>query len=746
MATLLFQAIGGAIAGPIGSAIGAVAGTFLDRILIGGPKVRREGPRLSDLSVQNSSYGEALPLVYGTVRVAGNIIWSSGLIERRSDQTQGGKGGSVTTTTYSYFCSFAVAIAGHQIHDVQRIWADGKLMRLPDGTLLPGGSVRIYKGDEDQVPDPVLEAAVGISNAPAHRGMAYALFEDLPLADYANRIPNLTFEIKTSAGPITLSHIFTDVLARCDIRKVNITDGLAPVQGFAVARDSSARGVLESLAPLQAVSLSDQASVLTVAPVAHAAAVHQLEDQHLGAKSGSAAQLDTGDERRLSSVTSLPGEVQLRYSDPARDYQLNMQRARRLAAKAQPRQTVDLPVVMDANAAKQTAERWLARQWRERQTRHVRLSLTHANILPGQTIAFANAPSAYWLVQSVAIEDGGITLDLLPLSSADLRSEAVADEGVSIGQAPAVHGATTGYLLDVPVIETALPASPRVFAVAAGVSAGWRRATLWLSADGGQSYAQAANLSRASVMGKATTVLGAAPAHMWDERSTVDVALLSSSMELFSRPAASVLAGSNLAILGGELFQFRSAVPVGLNHYRLSGLLRGVRGSEAAIAAHMLDEAFVLLDPLPDISVTPPLTSVGQTLLGKFLSPGQVLGDVPAFSMLFHAQALRPLAPVHGKVQLLSNGNRTLMWTRRSRAGFDWIDGVDAPLGEDSERYRVAVFVSGIQKRSWDVVQPQAIYTAADQLADGAAAGTTMIRIAQVSASIGAGADLTFIY
>jgi hypothetical protein len=28
---------------------------------------------------------------------------------------------------------------------------------------------------------------------------------------------------------------------------------------------------------------------------------------------------------------------------------------------------------------------------------------------------------------------------------------------------------------------------------------------------------------------------------------------------------------------------------------------------------------------------------------------------------------------------------------RRSRIGWDWIDGVDAPLGEESERYQVTI-------------------------------------------------------
>src|SRR3546814_5037568 len=38
------------------------------------------------------------------------------------------------------------------------------------------------------------------ANVSAHRGLAYVVFEDLQLAEYANRIPNLTFEVAAEAG------------------------------------------------------------------------------------------------------------------------------------------------------------------------------------------------------------------------------------------------------------------------------------------------------------------------------------------------------------------------------------------------------------------------------------------------------------------------------------------------------------------------------------------------------------------
>jgi hypothetical protein len=741
MATLILQAIGSAIAGPIGAAIGAIAGTVIDRAIIGGPNVQREGPRLADLTVQNSSYGEAWPLTYGTVRIAGNIIWSNGLIERRSEQTQGGKSGSVTTASYSYFASFAVALAGREVADVKRVWADGKLLRTQDGTMLPGGQMRLYRGSEDQMPDALIEAAVGLDYAPAHRGAAYVVFDELPLADFANRIPNLTFEItaETNQSTTRLDIIVEDILARCNIRRREVAKELASLQGFVISREASGRSIIEALAPLQALSLSDNAGILAVTPVVHDAAVHVFNAGLLGADTASREADQSADERKLDPASNLPDEIQVRYADPLRDYQINLQRARRMTARTQIRQTIDLPAVLGADRAKQMAEQLLAKVWRERQKRHIRLSMAHVAVRPGETIRFSDRLYGYWLVQSAALEDGGVSIGLVPLSRADLASIAVADSGGIPNQNPAPHGPSLGYLLDVPPIENALPTAARLFAVAAGPSSGWRRTSLWLSTDQGQSYGPAATLSRATVMGSTTLPPGVAIPGIWDERSSIEVELLNADMQLLSRPEAAVLAGGNLALVGKELLHFRFATALSGQRYRLRGLLRGIRGTEDYIGDHALNEPFVLLDPLPDVFTVPPLAAVDQLLASKSLSPGQGLGDVAAQSILLRGAALRPLSPVHGRQGLLANGDRDIKWIRRSRGGFEWLDGIDAPLAESSEQYRLVIKVGADIRRTFDVSQPGWTYPANLAAADGVGLGVGFIEIAQLSAAIGAG-------
>ena len=55
--------------------------------------------------------------------------------------------------------------------------------------------MRVHRGDEDQPADPLIAAKQGPSGTPAYRGLAYVVFERLPLEAFGNRLPQLTFEV-----------------------------------------------------------------------------------------------------------------------------------------------------------------------------------------------------------------------------------------------------------------------------------------------------------------------------------------------------------------------------------------------------------------------------------------------------------------------------------------------------------------------------------------------------------------------
>lgn len=205
MATVVLQvagaAIGGAVGGPVGAvvgrAIGAAAGYVIDRELFGPGDRAIEGPRLDKAQYLSSEEGSPVPRIYGRVRLSGQIIWATRFEEVQETETQGGKGGPKThVTSYSYFGNFAVGLCEAQAGYMRRIWADGKLLDQNNLTI------RFRDGRNNQMPDSLIEAKQGAGNAPAYRGLAYVVFEHLPLEPFGNRIPQISVEIVRPVGQL----------------------------------------------------------------------------------------------------------------------------------------------------------------------------------------------------------------------------------------------------------------------------------------------------------------------------------------------------------------------------------------------------------------------------------------------------------------------------------------------------------------------------------------------------------------
>ena len=195
MAQVVFGGIGGLVGGGIGRAVGAALGGVVDRGLIGAlSSARQRGPRLETLKVQSTAEGAPMACVFGRARVTGQMIWAARFLERRNE-SGGGKGGP-RTVDYVYSLSFAVAICEGPIDGIGRVWADGHLM---DQT---GVAMRVYRGTDDQTPDPLIEAVEG--QAPSYRGTAYVVFEDMALDAFGNRAPQLSFEVFRRPGGETL--------------------------------------------------------------------------------------------------------------------------------------------------------------------------------------------------------------------------------------------------------------------------------------------------------------------------------------------------------------------------------------------------------------------------------------------------------------------------------------------------------------------------------------------------------------
>lgn len=208
--TIVGTVVGASFGYPqLGLVVGSLAGQAIFPTRLPGVS----GPRLSDARTTTAQVGAPVIEVIGTDAVPGNVNWMTPVREVSSTEEVGGKGGpSQEQTTYTYFQSFSVGICRGPMGGVIRIWENGKLVydvrpqldtesdveyeRRIEEALSYADGFTLYLGDEEQLPDPTIEADKGVGNVPAWRGLCYIVFPNRQLKEEQGlRIPNFKFEV-----------------------------------------------------------------------------------------------------------------------------------------------------------------------------------------------------------------------------------------------------------------------------------------------------------------------------------------------------------------------------------------------------------------------------------------------------------------------------------------------------------------------------------------------------------------------
>ncbi|WP_425363496.1 glycoside hydrolase/phage tail family protein [Candidatus Tisiphia endosymbiont of Hybos culiciformis] len=199
------SSIGGVFGGGILSTIGRFAGKALGdylEYLNYEPEEYYHFKNIRESFVLSKAvYGHPIALVFGTARVNGKIIWANQIKEvqitsvSQRDVSNTQEAAAIhNLTECEYYLSFAVSICEGEIAEIARVWANDQLLNLEQYKF------RLYLGSEEQIADPLIAATEPQGQAPAFRGLSYAVFEELPLADFNNSIPNFSFEVTRKAN------------------------------------------------------------------------------------------------------------------------------------------------------------------------------------------------------------------------------------------------------------------------------------------------------------------------------------------------------------------------------------------------------------------------------------------------------------------------------------------------------------------------------------------------------------------
>lgn len=629
MASVMFSTIGQAVGGPLAAAVGASVGASLDGALFA-PK--RGG---LELQVQRSAYGDIVPRLFGRSRVAGQLIWA---LPMQSGAAKGS--GRRTTGT-----SFAIALSARPILDIGRIWADGREIRDAEGRFEVATNMRVHGGGVSQSPDPLIEAAEAQGQALDYRGLAYVVFEDFGLGAYGNRIPNLSFEVIADSG-----------------EPGAWLAALGEEAGFSVS------GPVEGATAVGFAATSsrviDDADMLART----AGFAPYLAEGGFAFGGGRLFEIDPGDMLLRGesapvelAVSARPAALSLGYFDPARDFQVGRQRISRgrsgveiesggaLTATAEMAAGLAAKLLRDAETATETLSFGLPWRWME--------------IAVGDLIRLE--ASTLWRVVRRDIRGLALWFEAERVSGRPSVA-AAADAGRSLAMPMVPAEATRLCAFETPV---PLQGNEARLWVAAGGGGGWRGAEIRVFSGGDETSLGVIRDRQPS--GTLMQPLEAGPEAFWDERNSLVLEQRAGDPVFESRDEASVLAGANLLIVGGELLQFQRSEAVGQRHVRLSRLLRGRFGSGYRME-RVESGAFVMQLRPQDMLFWPiPADGAGREISLLAAGAGDPQGGT-AIAHVVNGDGFGRIAPVHVKVSRLPDGTVQSSWIVRSRHAWEW--------------------------------------------------------------------------
>lgn len=745
MAAIAFTAIATSLgANAFWLAAAGFIGGLLDQRLFGAKiNTHQEIGKQSDLKMQTASMGAPIITGYGRARVAGNIIWGTKFTEHVHTSTQrfgGGKGGrrgggSITTTSYSYTVSFAAAICAGPIKEILRVWADGVEIKFK-GSDVPL-DYTLYLGGEDQQPDPFIVGIEGAGNVPAYRGLAYIVVKNLDIAKFGNRIPSLTFEVEFPENRV--EDIIRNVTqaAGLPVEKIRM-EGMEnmQVEGFTIAGDKTFRSQIEALQTVFPFDGFEYDGSIIFRRRGTGEAV-TIDTDDLG------AQENESEESALTAVRTpdidLPKTVKLAYISKERNYQDGSASYTKAVAHGVNEVSLDTSLVLKDSDAVTVTEQRMKEYWANRTSFSFKLSTRYATVQAGTLIDLPyNGRSVKAMVSNVSYGLPGlneITAHLVHGQTFAAVKRDLDTAGKELE--PPAPTPVRMEIIDTVTIPSAEGAGVVFIAAAAKIYYG---AHLYRSVDSGVSFSLIKSDIRAGIIGDTVSALSEGTPYTWDNRNSVDVRLISGTLE--SRPEIDVLNGANLCIIGEELVQYRSAVLIAENTYRLSGLLRGRFGTEHYIKGHIPGERFVRIHADFVEQITVPSADWFKPYVYRYgaASYNVLHESYQQKAATVQAKGSIPLSPCHVEGQRTKAGDLVITWIRRTRGDGDMKDYTDVPLNETTEKYECAIVKDGAEIRTFVTSTPHVVYTAAEMAADfGSVQSVVCVHVYQISEARGRG-------
>jgi len=445
---------------------------------------------------------------------------------------------------------------------------------------------------------------------------------------------------------------------------------------------------------------------------------------------------------RRSQETELPLELRLGFSDSEADYRNAAARSRRLAGAARREVAVETAIVTRSAEGRRLADQRLREAWAARESLECELSPRCIAMEPGDVLSVP-AETGNRLFRVTRIADGPTRR----VSARAVEPAIYVSTGAAGGtRPPRIPPALPGRPLAVPLALPIVTVQPPPLLSLAAFAAPWPGALAIWRADEAGPFELDGFVEAPSIVGETLTALPPGPLWRTDRRAVLEVRLRGGVLSSLSPEAA--LAGANaLALVGAdgavEIVTVSQVELIGPQRFRLSGLIRGIGGSEAAAGRLLPAGARIVVLDGAAVGLTADLADLGRVRRYRVGPARDDVGDATMveFEATIAGEPLVPLPPVRPKARRTGDGI-ALSWLRRTRIDGDSWDLVEVPLGEESERYELGILDGEDLLHAEIVNAPAWVYPSTQELADfGSPQQEIGLSLRQLSATIGRGRE-----
>ena len=538
-------------------------------------------------------------------------------------------------------------------------------------------------------------------------------------------------------------------LAASDITVTSLTDA---VTGYVIGKRGTLRSAIEPLMQAYFFDAVESEGVLKFVKRGTASAITFVDDD-MDARPAGTPMGDIVSHERQQEL-ELPIEISVLFFNDTAAYEQGAQYARRLVSQADGRGTLELPLVLTDTQAKSIADSHLFDGWVMRDKYSWRTGREYMKYEPTDVVTIPVDDDSVE-VRITKRDDGGngvIAWEGVATDASVYTQTATTQTAVAPDSTFTLPGPTNMEMMDIPMLRDA-DDFYGLYCAVNGYLEGWRGAQIFKSLDGGGTYdnMEQGTFTTEATMGYAESVLGTVATYFdqFDEAGTVDVFCINGTLSTATR--AQVLNGSNVALLGSEIIQFRTATLVSAGHYTLTGLLRGRLGTEWAVGTHAVNERFVMLSATTARFLLGGPGDINVERKFKAVTFNNRIADAIAEAVTYAGVNIKPLSPVQVSGGRDATGNVTINWKRRTRMNATWRDYADVPLGETTEAYEVDILGTAspnMPVRTLTTTTNSATYTIAQQTTDfgSPVPSTISVNVYQMSSRLGRGyvAQATF--